>query len=62
MVKVYFHYRKSTGIMHTPIRYSRTLCILKFKDIFELCNLKFYYNYMNHELPSYFQEMNFEKC
>ena len=34
---------------------------MKYKDIFELCQLTFYYKYMNHELPSYFQDMKFEK-
>ena len=33
--------------------------LLKYKDIFE--QLKFYHKYMNHELPLYFQNMNFEK-
>ena len=45
---------------HTDPLFNK-LNILKYKDIFELCLLKFCHQYMNHELPLYFQEMNFEK-
>ena len=39
----------------------KKLNILKYKDIFELCQLKFYHKYMNQELPLYFQDMNLKK-
>ena len=34
----------------------KKLNILKYKDIFELCQLTLYHNYMNQELPLYFQD------
>ena len=37
----------------------RSLNLLKIADIFKLHSLKFYYNYVHHELPHYFQEFDF---
>ena len=45
---------------HTDPLFTK-LNILKYKHIFELCQLKFYHKYMNHELPLYVQDMNFDK-
>ena len=38
----------------------KSLILLKVQDIFEICQMKFYHNYLNKKLPHFFNQISFQ--
>ena len=66
-VKEFSNYKKRAVRLITLAKFNahsepifKSLNLLKLQDIFEICQMKFYHNYLNKNLPHFFNQMIFQ--